>query len=84
MPDNFIDPLASACNHRFFGGHCLQINATQPFIPAGQSEEYTATHGVGNLFSTLTAEKTNPAGNVAVAGQSGQTVTFGTVANNLA
>ena len=83
MPDNFIYPLATARNHSFFGGHRLQINATEPFIPAGQGEKYAASHRVSDLLSTLTAEKTNPVGNVAVAGQSGQTLMFGTVANNV-
>ena len=83
VPDNFINPLPSACDHRFLGGHRFQINTTQPFIPAGQSEKYTAAHRLSDLLSTLTAEKANLVGNVAVAGQSGQAVTFGTIANNL-
>src|SRR5271166_912627 len=84
MPDNFINPLATARDHWFFGGHCLQINTAQTLIPAGQSEKYAAAHGLSNLLSTLTAEEANLLRNIPVAGQPGQAGMFRAISNNLA
>src|ERR1700687_351324 len=84
MPDDLIDSLASAGDHRLFRGHRFQIDASQTLVPAGQSKEGAAAHRLGDLLSTLTAKKTNLVRDVEIVGQPGQAAAFGTVADNLA
>src|ERR1700694_2135652 len=59
MLNQFLNSLSATRNHRFAGGHRLQVHASQALVPTGQRKYGAASHGLCYFGPSLPADKLN-------------------------
>ena len=73
-----------AADRRFAASHCFQVNTSQTLITAGQDEDRTVPHSVGDFDPASASEKMNSTTDAQVLCQPGEAIPVCSFANNFA
>src|SRR5271154_1190739 len=82
--NDFVDPLAPACDRGLATSHRFQINTSEAFVAAGQNKNRAVTHSLSDLGAAASPEKMNPAADVQFSGQIGEAISIRAFSDNLA
>jgi hypothetical protein len=82
--DDFVDALAPTCDYGLATRHRFQINTSEAFVPAGQNKNRAVAHGFGHAGAASPPQKMNLTAYAQISGQSGETISVCTFADNAA
>src|ERR1700690_724617 len=84
MLDNLADALPFTCDDRLAAGHRFKVCAPQPCEPARQRKDGAFAHCFRDRLAILPSQEEDASGNAEVAGETGETVSIGTLSDPLA